>query len=184
MNANRNRLMKQGLDASAFSAPTEQPAATATTAPTTDHWWKDSPDELSKQGIETCDERDHPGRGTPEGDCWWCNFSTRGWERGWCPQDSGGGGGQQSPSSGGGGGGGGYTAPATPAASPPPTIPKETAAVAPPGYGTSAFDWGAVGGGGSRGSIFGGASQDPQQKKRMQGVSTQSGSYVPGIGGM
>jgi hypothetical protein len=44
-------------------------------------WWKESPDELAKQGLETCDESKHP---EPK-DCYWCDFDTRTWKRGWCP---------------------------------------------------------------------------------------------------
>ena len=44
-------------------------------------WWKESEDELAKQGKETCDEASHP---EPK-DCYWCDFTTRTWKRGWCP---------------------------------------------------------------------------------------------------
>ena len=48
-------------------------------------WWTNSPDELSRQGIETCDESKHP---EPK-DCYWCDFDTRSWKRGWCPGGTG-----------------------------------------------------------------------------------------------
>src|SRR5574341_420025 len=52
-------------------------------------WWDESPDELSRQGIETCDESEHP---EPK-DCYWCDFDTRTWKRGYCPEGGAGGGG-------------------------------------------------------------------------------------------
>ena len=49
-------------------------------------WWDESPDELSTQGQETCDESKHP---SPK-ECYWCDFDTREWKRGWCQPGSGG----------------------------------------------------------------------------------------------
>ena len=65
-------------------------------------WWDNSPDELSQQGQETCDEADHP---SPK-ECYWCDFDTRTWKRGYCP-----GGGSGGTGGTGGGSGGGKTAP-------------------------------------------------------------------------
>lgn len=66
----------------------------------------EAPDALSKADKDTCDEANHP---EPR-DCYWCNFDTQQWERGWCGETKGGGGGGGGPkpaSSGGGAGAGG-----------------------------------------------------------------------------
>jgi hypothetical protein len=149
-------------------------------------WWKNSPDELSQQGLETCDETKHPGRDSngrpgPDYDCYWCNFDTRGWERGWCPQA--GGGKQQQ----------GGQAPQQSVFSPGPTqqainqpLPntpiKPNAAVPAPSYGQSG---GLSMPGSSLSGSMGGLSLPNEKKRRgaMGGLSTQSGNYVPGIGG-
>lgn len=59
-----------------------------------EHCWPppcrcEAPDALSKAGQDTCDETTHP---SPK-ECYWCDFDTQQWVRGFCPQDGGGGGG-------------------------------------------------------------------------------------------
>jgi hypothetical protein len=50
-------------------------------------WWDESEDELSKAGKETCDPNAHPGIKDGRYNCYWCDFTTRQWKRGYCPDD-------------------------------------------------------------------------------------------------
>lgn len=79
----------------------------------------EAPDALSKADKDTCDWGTRPQDPAPE--CYWCDFDTQQWVRGWCPefdgygkkgQQGGGGGGAKSSGGGGGapGGGGGFSA--------------------------------------------------------------------------
>jgi hypothetical protein len=54
-------------------------------------WYDESENELSKAGKETCDPMAHPGIKDGRYDCYWCNFTTRKWERGYCPPGGAGG---------------------------------------------------------------------------------------------
>src|SRR5687767_10336775 len=40
----------------------------------------EAPDALSKADKDTCNEENHPD---PK-ECYWCNFDTQQWVRGWC----------------------------------------------------------------------------------------------------
>jgi hypothetical protein len=68
--------------------PGQVPKSTGQGCKPAGQWYDESEDELSKAGKETCDPMAHPGIKDGRYDCYWCDFTTRQWKRGYCP-DSG-----------------------------------------------------------------------------------------------